>query len=213
MTLIVVRSRGNVASLDLDRRDAGVVKLNAEEGEVPIARRGRNGTAEEQPAVSIEVLDDRARLAGAETRARRAVWLINICEHRAETSDRCPDSTIGTRYGEGREGDVAPHRCEQTRGAERLEYLAVGWITKQHGQSALGSARRRSLGKPHSGCFELAASSIPEHEERIYRSCRVQNVGVATVPVDLAPTLLERARIIEVVGSQRSAIRIHCALD
>src|SRR5262249_45378647 len=150
--------------------------------------RGRNDTAEEQFAASIEVLDDRARLAGAGCDARRAVWLINICEYRAETSDRCPGSTIGTRYGEGRQGDVAPHSCEQTRGAERLEDVSVSWVSKQHGQSALRSARSRSLGKPHSRGFVLAASSIPEHEERICRSCGVQNVGVATVPVNLAPT-------------------------
>ena len=94
-----------------------------------------------------------------------------------------------------------------------LKMLAVGGITKEHGQPALGSARRRSLRKPQPGCFELAASGIQEHVERRYRSCRIQKVGVATVPVDLAPTLLERAWIIEVVGSQGSAERIDCALN
>ena len=37
MTFIVVRARGHVASLDQDRRDAGVVKLNSKEGQVSIA--------------------------------------------------------------------------------------------------------------------------------------------------------------------------------
>ena len=59
---IVVRPRGNVAGLDPDRRDAGVVKLDAEEGQASIARRGRNETAEYQSAVLVEVLDERARL-------------------------------------------------------------------------------------------------------------------------------------------------------
>ena len=44
--LIVVRSRGNVAGSDPNRRDAGIVKLDAEKGQVSIARRGRNETAE-----------------------------------------------------------------------------------------------------------------------------------------------------------------------
>ena len=43
---IVIRPRGNVAGFDPDRRDAGVVKLDAEEGQASIARRGRNETAE-----------------------------------------------------------------------------------------------------------------------------------------------------------------------
>ena len=38
MTCIVVWSRGNVAGLDPDRSDAGVIKLDGEEGEVSIAR-------------------------------------------------------------------------------------------------------------------------------------------------------------------------------
>ena len=44
--LIVVRPRGNVAGRDPNRRDAGVIKLDAEKRQVSIARRGRNETAE-----------------------------------------------------------------------------------------------------------------------------------------------------------------------
>jgi hypothetical protein len=44
--LIVLRPRGNVAGRDPNRRDAGVVKLDAEKGQASIARRGRNKTAE-----------------------------------------------------------------------------------------------------------------------------------------------------------------------
>jgi hypothetical protein len=46
MLRVVVRPRGNVAGLDPDRRDAGVVKLDAEEGQASITWRGRNETAE-----------------------------------------------------------------------------------------------------------------------------------------------------------------------
>ena len=37
MVLIVIRPRGNVAGFDHDRRDAGVVKLDPDEGQVSIA--------------------------------------------------------------------------------------------------------------------------------------------------------------------------------
>ena len=116
MLPIVVRPRGNVAGLDPDRRDAGVIKLDAEEGQASIARRGRNGTAEYKPAVLVEVLDERARLAAVRVALEpAAIWLVNICEHRAEASYCCRGIAIGTRYGEGRFGDVAPHRSEQPR--------------------------------------------------------------------------------------------------
>src|SRR6266513_1275771 len=92
--------------------------------------------------ITFEVLDARA----CTLRARpTAILLINICEHRAETFNCCGDSAIGTRYVEGHFGNVAPHRCEQTGETEGLEDLTVGGIAKQHGQSALRSARRRSL--------------------------------------------------------------------
>ena len=114
MLLIVIRPRGNVAGLDPDRRDAGVVEHDAEEGQASIARRGRNETEEYPFAVSVEVLDPRASASGM----LATIWLINICEYCAETSDRCRGSAIGTRYGEGRFGDVASHRSEQPRRAE-----------------------------------------------------------------------------------------------
>ena len=46
MLAIVIRPRGNVAGRNPNRRDAGVIKLDAEEGQASIARRGRNETAE-----------------------------------------------------------------------------------------------------------------------------------------------------------------------
>jgi len=214
MAAIVIRSRGNVAGRDLDGCDARILKHDAEEGQTTIARRGRDETAEYQFAVPIEVLDQRAGAAVSALRARAAaIWLVNVCKDRAEASDCCRGSAIGTRYGEGRFGDVAPHRSEQPRRAERPEDFGIARIAKKHRQSALESARRRSLRKPQSGCFELAASGVQEHEERIYWGCRIQKLGVATVPVDLAPTLLERAWIIAVVVPQHSAECIDCALN
>ena len=44
LVLTVVRPRGNVTGLDPNRCDASVIKLDGEEGEVSIARRGRNET-------------------------------------------------------------------------------------------------------------------------------------------------------------------------
>ena len=46
VAFIVVWTRGNVAGLDPDRGDAGVIKHNAEEGQASIARGGRDETAE-----------------------------------------------------------------------------------------------------------------------------------------------------------------------
>ena len=132
MVPIVIRTGGHVAGLDADRCDAGVIEHDAEEGLVSIAWRSRNGTAEQQSAVSIEVLDERVRPAVAEPRARTAVWLINICEHRAEGSDCCRDSAIGPGYEEQSFGNVASYRSEQSRFAEGSEGGAVGGIAKEH---------------------------------------------------------------------------------
>jgi hypothetical protein len=129
MVLIIFRTRGNVTGLDHDRRDSGVVKHDAEEGQASIARRRRNETGEDKFAVSVELLDARACTVRASS---NAIWLINICEHRAETFNCCGDSAIRTRYVEGHFGNVAPHRCEQPRRAEGLEDLAVGGIGEEH---------------------------------------------------------------------------------
>ena len=128
-----------------------------------------------------------------------AIRLVNIGEDRSEASNCCRGITIGTRYGEGRFGDVAPHGSEQPRLTECSEDIAVGGIAKEHGQPSLGAARRRSLRKAQTGCFELAPSGIQEHEERIYRGRRIQNIGVATIPVDFSPALFNGPWIVEVV--------------
>src|SRR5437773_66412 len=89
------------------------------------------------------------RLAGASMLPARsaAIWLINVCEHCAEAPDGCRDSAIRARYKERTFSNVAPHRCEQPRFAERSKDFAVGGITKEHCQPSLGPARWRSLRK------------------------------------------------------------------
>ena len=62
--IIIIRPRGDVAGCDPDPRDARVVKHDAEEGKAPIARRGRDETAEDQLAVEVEVLHQRAGPTG-----------------------------------------------------------------------------------------------------------------------------------------------------
>jgi hypothetical protein len=212
---IVIRPRGNVAGFDPDPRDARVVKHDAEEGQAPVSRRGRDETAEYHPAELIEVLDQRAGPAISALRARPAtIWLIHVCEDCAEGADRCRVGAISTRYEEHSVGDVAAHRREQPRRAKGAEDVAVGGIIEERGQPALWPARRRSLRKAQPGCGELAAPRVQEHVERRYRGCGIQNVWIATVPVDLAATALEWPRVIAVVGvSHSSAERIDRTLN
>ena len=75
-----------------------VIKEDAEEGKARIAWRSRDETAEYQPAVAIEVLHPRA----GPTRVRASparpnpIRFVNICENRAEATDRCwPRASIG----------------------------------------------------------------------------------------------------------------------
>ena len=90
LLLIIIRPRGDVAGRDPHPRDARVVKHDAEEGKAPIARRGRDETAEHQLAVGVEVLDQRAGPTVSLLLARPApIRLVNVCEDRAEATDRC----------------------------------------------------------------------------------------------------------------------------
>ncbi len=92
MLAIIIRPRGNVAGRDPDRRDARVVKHDAEEGQASIARRGRDETAEYQ----LTILDRSTRSACwpwvAMLSRSAAIWLVNICEHRAEALTVAGDS-------------------------------------------------------------------------------------------------------------------------
>ena len=58
---------------------------------LPLPGDGRNETGEDEFAVSVEVLDARASMRHARS---NAIWLINICEHRAETSNCCRDRPL-----------------------------------------------------------------------------------------------------------------------
>ena len=87
---IIIRPRGDVAARDPHPGDARVVKHDAEEGQAPIARRGRDEAAEQQLAVGVEVLHQRAGPTVSALLARPApIRLVNVREDRAEASDRC----------------------------------------------------------------------------------------------------------------------------
>ena len=148
MVAIVIRPWGDVAGVDPDPRDTCIVKHDAEKGQASITRRGRDETAEQQLAVGTEVLDERAGPAVSALPARSAaIWMVNICEDRAEAPDRRWDSAVGPWYREQTFGNIAAYRCEQPRRAERPEDFGVARITKEHGQPALGAARWRTLRK------------------------------------------------------------------
>jgi hypothetical protein len=90
MPAIIIWPRGNVAGFDPDPRNARVGKHDAEEGQASITRRSRDETAEQQIAVGIEVIDQRAGMAVSVFPARSAaIRLVNVCEDRAEGSDFC----------------------------------------------------------------------------------------------------------------------------
>ena len=91
MPAIIIRARGLIGR-DPDRRDARVVEFDTEEGQASIAGRGRDKTAEYPLTVAIEILDPRAGLVWFPS-----IWLVNVCEDRAEASDRCWRSPVGAR--------------------------------------------------------------------------------------------------------------------
>ena len=91
MFAIIILPRGNVAGFDPDRRDTCVVELDTEEGQASIAWRGRDRTAKYQLTAAVEILDQRAALLYFPS-----IWLVNVCEDRAESSDRCQRSAVAT---------------------------------------------------------------------------------------------------------------------
>ncbi len=91
MFAIIILPRGNVAGRDPDRRDACVVEHDTEEGQASIAWRGRDRTAKYQLTAAVEILDQRAALLYFPS-----IWLVNVCEDRAEASDRCQRSAVAT---------------------------------------------------------------------------------------------------------------------
>src|SRR5262245_59754679 len=144
---IIIRPRGDVASCDPDPRDGGILKHDAEERKVRIARRGRNEAAEQKFAARVEVLHQRTGPSVSLLLPRPApVRLVNVGEHRAKATDRCWDLRIrtglqigiGAGYEEQSFGDVAPYRGEQARSAEHAKGGAVGRIVKEHLKATLG---------------------------------------------------------------------------
>src|SRR5262245_1857702 len=193
--LIIIRPRGHVASCNPDPCDAGILKHDAEERKAPIARRGRNETAEQKLAVRVEVLHQRAGLAVSLFLSRPGpIRPINVCEDRAEATDRCWVTPIGAGHEEQSFGAIDPYRSEQPRRAEGAEGGAVRRVVEKHFKAALGPARCGSLRKAYPGCGKLGAASVQEHVKRRYRVCRGRNSGVTAVPVDLAATACERKR-------------------
>jgi hypothetical protein len=212
MLLIIIWPGGDVAACDPYSGDARILEHDAEEGQAPIARRGRDESAEQQLTVGAEVLHQRACRAVAALPAWPApIRLVNVCEDRAEATDRCWRRTVGTWYEEQRLGNVAVDWSEQAQRTESAEDFAVGWIVEEPFKATLGPAHWGSRRKARPRCGELSAAGVQEHVERRYWVCG--GVHTAAVPVDLAATAGERPWVVGVVGvPQRRAERIDGAL-
>src|SRR5262245_49708623 len=130
---IIIRSRGNVTGCDPHARDARVIEHDTEKGKTPIARRGRNETTEQKLAVGVEVLHQRARPTVSLFLPRPApIWLVNVCEDRAEATDRCWVTPFGAGHEEQSFGDIAPYRSERARRAEGAKDVVVGRIVEEY---------------------------------------------------------------------------------
>ena len=210
---IIIRARGDVAGCDPNRCDERILKRDAEEGKTPIARRGRNEAAEQKFAVRVEVLQQRTRPTVSAVSALpawpAAVRLVNICENRAEATDRCWYRPIAAWHEEQSLGDIAPYRSEQAKRAEGAEIGVVLRIVEEHCK-----ARWRSLREAYPRCGELGAAGVQKRVERVYRWCS-RGGSTNAIPVDLAVTAsVERRLVIAVVRiAQSRTKRIHRALN
>ena len=122
---LIIRPRGDVAAYDPHLGDACVVKHDAEEGKAPIARRGRDEAAEQEFAVGVVVLDQRAGLAVSVLPPRPApIRLVNIREDRTKTVDRRRlVAVVGAGHEEGHVGDLAPNGAEQPPGLNAVKMV------------------------------------------------------------------------------------------
>ncbi len=211
MTMSCLRSSfGPGASSAVIRTDAMRASLNLIPMKDRLASPGEAGTetAEYPLTVAIEILDRACwPCVGCPS-----IWLVNVCEDRAEASDRCWRSPIGPGDEEQTFGDVAAHRSEQPRRAEGGEDGGVGRVIEEHGQSP------GPMGEPAKGPVPGVVNWAP----RVFRNtlngvtggCRVHDGGVTAIPVDFAATGRERPRVIAVIGiSQSSAEGIDRALN
>src|SRR6185369_2577809 len=87
---VIVRTWGDVAGRDPHASDPGVVKFDAEERLISIARRGGDKTAEQQLAVDTEKLHQRAGVAvSALFAGTAAIRLIDVSENCAKATNCC----------------------------------------------------------------------------------------------------------------------------
>ena len=120
--------------------DARVVKHDAEEGKASIARRGRDEAAEQQLAIGVEVLDQRAGPAVSVLLPRSVPsgWSTSV-KTAPKPLTVAGSAAVGAGYEEQTFGDVAAHRSEQALRAEGAEDVAVRRIVEQPGQPAGGN--------------------------------------------------------------------------
>lgn len=87
---VIIRTWGNVAGRNPHPSDPSVVKFDAEERLISVARRGWDKTAEQQLAVDTEKLHQRAGAAVAALFAgTTAIRLIDVSEDCAEATNCC----------------------------------------------------------------------------------------------------------------------------
>jgi len=209
--LIVIPPRARLAGRDPHPGDKRVVEHDTEEGQAPIAGRGRDEAGEEPMTMGVEVLDLRTMLS--RLCLVRLVGLVDVREDRAEAGHRCRRSSIGARHEEESLGEAAAYRSEQARSAEGAEDVAVGRIVEERGQARRGSLRKA---RPRRG--EPGPASVQEGVERCDRVRRVGRVALGAVPVDLTATdsgiRQSRPGQIEVVWvPQSGAVRVDRALN
>ena len=139
----VIRPRSHLTGCDPDSCDARVIKEDAQEGKARITWRSRDETAEYQHAVAVEVLHPRAGPARVRAPPARPdpIRFVNICENRAEATDRCWRSPIGAGYEEQSFGEVAAYRGEQAQRTEGAEGGTVGWVVEEPFKATLRPAR------------------------------------------------------------------------
>src|SRR5262245_15243646 len=199
----IIRPRGDIAARDSHPGDACVRKYDTEEGKASIARRGRDEAAEQQLAVGVNVLHQRAVLTVTALLAGAApIRLVNVCEDQAKTSDR-RRYVARTGHEEVHLSDVAPYRAEEAKGAERAEDGSVRRVVEdacEPGGRSLhepGPVRRRE---------ERAASDLKAGERVPRERCGL--VVTPAVPVDLTATACDWPWRIAVVSSSQSSTEL-----
>ncbi len=110
---------------------------------LPLPGDGRNETGENESCRSCRSTGCACCLV--RRASSNAIWLVNICEHRAETSYCCRAVPLVPGMEKDASVMLLPTGVNNRDRLKALKILAVGGIAKEHGQAALGPARRRSL--------------------------------------------------------------------